>query len=67
VGGNGRAGLLASLLTVAPAWAHVNLLPVLGRNEEDEEKSEVNDDDKDRRDDEHRARWVLDERAVNAR
>jgi hypothetical protein len=57
--------LLASLLTVTPAWRHVDLLPVLGRGPEEEE-SGVSDDDKDRRDDAHRTRWVLDERAADA-
>jgi hypothetical protein len=58
------AGLLASLLTVTPAWQHVDPLPVLGRGPEEEEEDV--DEDKDRRDDEHRARWVLDERAGRA-
>jgi hypothetical protein len=41
---------------------------VLGRGgEEEEEEADVSDEDKDRRDDEHRARWVLDERAADAR
>jgi hypothetical protein len=65
------AGLLASLLTVTPAWRHVDPLPVLGRTDEEEEERDVNDEtmsaeEKDRRDDEHRARWVLDERAGSA-
>jgi hypothetical protein len=39
-------------------------LPVLGRDKQ--EDTDLNDDDKDRRHYEHRARWVLDERAADA-
>ncbi len=60
------AGLLASLLTVTPAWRPVDPLPVLGHDEEEHEDTDLSDEDKDRRDDEHRARWVLDERAADA-
>ena len=56
------AGLIASLLASSPAWRHVDPLPVLGRDEEDEEEYDVTDEDKERKDDEHRAAWVLEER-----
>jgi hypothetical protein len=54
------AGLVTSLLSTTPAWRHVDPLPVLGRDPEidDEEDPET---DQDKRADEHRARWVLDE------
>ena len=57
------AGLIASLLASSPAWRHVDPLPVLGRDEEDEEEYDVAEEDKDRKDDEHRAAWVLEERS----
>jgi hypothetical protein len=56
------AGIIASLLASAPAWRHLDPLPVLGRDEEDEEErqaGEVEEEDKDRKDDEHRAAWIL--------
>ena len=56
------AGLIASLLASSPAWRHVDPLPVLGRDEEDEEEYDVAEEDKERKDDEHRAAWVLEER-----
>ena len=55
------AGLMASLLASSPAWRHVDPLPVLGRDEEEEEY-EVAEEDKERRDEEHRAKWVLEDR-----
>jgi hypothetical protein len=55
--------LVASLLTATPAWRHVDPLPVLGRDEEEKEEwDEVREEDKDKKDDEHRAAWVLGER-----
>jgi hypothetical protein len=60
------AGLIASLLASAPAWRHMDPLPVLGRDEEDEEQEpyegEESDEERERKDEEHRASWVLDER-----
>ena len=56
------AGLIASLLASSPAWRHVDPLPVLGRDEQDEEEHDVADEDQERKDDEHRAAWVLEER-----
>jgi len=56
------AGLVASLLASSPAWRHVDPLPVLGRDEEDEEEFDIAEEDQDRKDDEHRAAWVLEER-----
>ncbi len=57
------AGLIASLVSSAPAWRHVDPLPVLGRDDEEEEEVfDVADEDQDRKDDEHRAAWVLEER-----
>jgi hypothetical protein len=57
-------GLVASLLSATPAWRHVDPLPVLGRNEEEQEEWDESADekDKDKKDDEHRAAWVLEER-----
>ena len=56
------AGLIASLLASSPAWRHVDPLPVLGRDEEEEEEYDVAEEDKERKDEEHRAAWVLEER-----
>jgi hypothetical protein len=56
------AGLIASLLASSPAWRHVDPLPVLGRDDEDEEEADAVEEDQDRKDDEHRAAWVLEER-----
>jgi hypothetical protein len=56
------AGLIASLLASSPAWRHVDPLPVLGRDEGDEDEYDVAEKDKDRKDEEHRAAWVLEER-----
>jgi hypothetical protein len=57
-------GLVASLLSATPAWRHVDPLPVLGRNEDEQEEWDESADDKDKekKDDEHRAAWVLEER-----
>jgi hypothetical protein len=58
------ASLVASLLASTPAWRHVDPLPVLGRDEEDEELEAADDEsaeDRERRDDEHRAAWVLED------
>jgi hypothetical protein len=56
-------GIIASLLASAPAWRHLDPLPVLGRDEEDEEREahegEEDERDRERRDDEHRASWIL--------
>jgi len=57
------AGLIASLLASTPAWRHVDPLPVLGRRDEEEEASDaITDEERELRDEEHRARWVLEER-----
>jgi len=58
------AGLMASLLASSPAWRHVDPLPVLGRDDEEEETG-WDDEEKDRKDDEHRAAWVLEEREAS--
>jgi hypothetical protein len=59
------AGLVASLLASTPAWRHVDPLPVLGRDEEDEEEQwdESSAEDREKRDEEHRAAWVLEGQA----
>jgi hypothetical protein len=58
------AGLIASLLASSPAWRHLDPLPVLGRDEEEEEVyDESSAEDRERRDEEHRARWVLEDQA----
>jgi hypothetical protein len=57
------AGIIASLLASSPAWRHVDPLPVLGRDEEDERDQEaVEKEDQDLKDEEHRAKWVLEGR-----
>jgi hypothetical protein len=53
------AGLVASLLASTPAWRHVDPLPVLGRDEEEEEVWDESAEDQDKKDEEHRAAWVL--------
>jgi hypothetical protein len=53
------AGLVASLLASTPAWRHVDPLPVLGRDEEEEEVWDESTEDQDQKDEEHRAAWVL--------
>jgi hypothetical protein len=53
------AGLVASLLASTPAWRDVDPLPVLGRDEDEEEVWDESAEDKDQKDDEHRAAWVL--------
>ena len=55
------AGLIASLLASAPAWRHLDPLPVLGRDEEDEKEQpdDAKEEDRELKDEEHRARWVL--------
>ena len=55
------AGLVASVLASSPAWRHVDPLPVLGKDEEEESEwvDEHQDEDQDRKDEEHRAAWVL--------
>ena len=62
------AGLMASLLASSPAWRHVDPLPVLGRDDEEEEvwDETAEDEDQDRKDDEHRAAWVLEERDASS-
>jgi hypothetical protein len=60
------AGLMASLLASSPAWRHVDPLPVLGRDDEEEEVwDEAAEEDQDNKDDEHRAAWVLEEREAS--
>lgn len=52
-------GLLAS----APAWRHLDPLPVLGREEEEEKDQQApQEEDQDLKDEEHRAKWVLEGR-----
>jgi hypothetical protein len=58
------AGIIASLVASAPAWRHLDPLPVLGRDEEEEGELTGDAGDEDAEDDEgrneeHRARWVL--------
>ena len=62
------AGLMASLLASSPAWRHVDPLPVLGRDDEEEEvwDETAEEEDQDRKDDEHRAAWVLEEREAGS-
>ena len=58
------AGLIASVLASSPAWRHVDPLPVLGKDEDEETQwvDEHQDEDQDRKDEEHRAAWVLEAR-----
>jgi hypothetical protein len=60
------AGLVASLLASSPAWRHVDPLPVLGSDKEDDEAQwdEESAEEKDKQDEEHRAAWVLEDRKV---
>jgi hypothetical protein len=61
------AGLIASLLASAPAWRHLDPLPVLGRDEEEKEPwDDVPEKDKEKEDEEHRAAWVLEEREARS-
>jgi hypothetical protein len=55
------AGLIASLVASAPAWRHLDPLPVLGHDEEDEkwQPERGEEEDNEAKDEEHRARWVL--------
>ena len=54
------AGLIASLVASAPAWRHVDPLPVLGRDDDEGNPFDpADEEDKDLNDEEHRARWVL--------
>jgi hypothetical protein len=57
------AGIVASLLASAPAWRHLDPLPVLGRDEEEEElhPDAAEEEDEEGKKDEHRVRWVLEE------
>jgi hypothetical protein len=60
-------GLVASLLSVTPAWRHMDPLPVLGRTEEEKEGwDDAREDDKDKKADEHRAAWILEEREARS-
>jgi len=58
------AGIIASLLASAPAWRHLDPLPVLGHDEEDEEakSDDAEEEDDEGAKEEHRARWVLEGR-----
>jgi hypothetical protein len=58
------AGLIASLLASAPAWRHLDPMPVLGRDEEDEKEHQdgTGEEDEEGAKEEHRARWVLEGR-----
>jgi hypothetical protein len=49
------------LVASAPAWRHLDPLPVLGHDEEDEkwQPERVEEEDNEAKDEEHRARWVL--------
>jgi VCBS repeat-containing protein len=61
-------GLVASLLSATPAWRHVDPLPaLLGRDEDEKEGwDDADEKDKEKKDDEHRAAWVLEEREGQA-
>ena len=59
------SSLVASLLASAPAWRHIDPLPVLGRGDEDEEDVEWGDaEDAESKRDEQAASWVLGERSA---
>jgi hypothetical protein len=61
------AGLVASLLSATPAWRHVDPLPVLGRDEDEREQwDEVEEQDQEKKDEEHRAAWVLEGREAGS-
>jgi hypothetical protein len=53
---------VASLLASSPAWRHVDPLPVLGRDDEEDAEQwdgEETAEERAKRDEEHRAAWVL--------
>jgi hypothetical protein len=59
------SSLVASLLASAPAWRHIDPLPVLGRGDEDEEDVEWGDaEDAESKRDEQAASWVLGDRSA---
>jgi hypothetical protein len=60
------AGLIASLLASAPAWRHLDPLPVLGRDDEEDEEIEAGDQDEAGKEEEHRVGWVLDDRSAQS-
>jgi VCBS repeat-containing protein len=58
------AGLVASLLASAPAWRHIDPLPVLGRGNDEDEEEDVEwgePEDADAKRDEQAAGWVLED------
>jgi hypothetical protein len=60
-------GLVASLLASAPAWRHIDPLPVLGRGDDDEQEADVEwgeAEDADEKRDEQAASWVLEDKAT---
>lgn len=60
-------GLVASLLASAPAWRHIDPLPVLGRGDDDEEEEDVewgDAEDADEKRDEQAASWVLEDKTT---
>ena len=59
------AGPGASLLASSPAWCHIDPLPVLGRDHDEEEIWDEGEEDDDRKDDQHRAAWVLEAREAS--
>jgi hypothetical protein len=61
------AGLVASLLASAPAWRHIDPLPVLARGDDDEEEEDVEwgeAEDADEKRDEQAAGWVLEDKTT---
>ncbi len=62
-----RAVRLVASHSATPAWRHVDPLPMLGRDEEaQEEWDDAHKADKDKKDDEHRAAWILEEREARS-
>jgi VCBS repeat-containing protein len=59
------SGLIASLLASAPAWRHIDPLPVLGRGDEEEEEEDIEwgePEDADAKRQEQAAGWVLEDK-----
>jgi hypothetical protein len=61
-----KSGSVSRLSTITPAWRQVGPPPALGRDEIKKEWDEVQAEHRDRKDEEHRAARVLEERESRA-
>jgi hypothetical protein len=60
-------GLIASLLASAPAWRHIDPLPVLARGDDEEEEEDIEwgeAEDAEEKRDEQAASWVLEDKST---